>query len=263
VQICHKSAIASKRLANKSHDVRILLTQSTLSQQPFFQHCPKHWQLVACPMIGITSAPRLSAHKKRLIAAAELTILVSPNAAHYGALHDDICINHTKIIAMGPQTAHVAQSHGLCVDYPDTATYDSKRLIGWLSTVTASEEKAIIALCGSNHRAELGKQLREAGAFYQKITCYQTQTPQMASWHTLSVETAQSIQGIVSQSLAGLSALNEAAQQLSCTWVYNTPLFVISTAMMQLAKKVGFLHIHQAKSAHHLDLINSISRSIP
>ena len=177
-------------------------------------------------------------------------IFTSVNAVE--ALPHDLT-GFKKVIAIGPATAKALQQLGIEASVPEE--FNSEGLLA-MPELMHVDRQQIAIFTGENPRGLLHETLQQRNAHVELIFCYKRSCPHYKK-AALDEVMATDIDGIICSSAEILVNLIMLFEE-DLTWLTRHSLVVVSDNMHQLATKVGFQEIHQAKDATTQAILASI-----
>lgn len=205
--------------------------------------------------------------ERDLIAATQhlaeyaIAIFVSANAVQYALPRCPQPFPDVQVIAIGPGTARALQTYHL-YNYWLPQSHHSEGLLA-LPPLQTPAGKKIAIFCGENSRPLLKNSLRERGARVDEIVCYQRRLPDLDPAPVLQQWRAEQVKLIVSTSAEGLANLWQLFGNIDPEWLLHTSLLVISPAMAEQAKQLGFKSIITAGGASDQAICMALASSLP
>lgn len=199
------------------------------------------------PVIAISPGSdqqQLLAQAEKL-ASYDMAIFISRNAADYGsalvkkALGTGNWPEQTRIAAIGRGTARQLQQHGLATDILANGPASSETLLAETEMQQVAG-KHILILRGNGGREKLAETLRQRGAVVDYLECYKRERPHIKPDILSDLWLKNSLDGIVLTSAEGLQNLYQMVRNEDLPRLNHTPLFVISSTMVELCGKLGY-----------------------
>lgn len=190
------------------------------------------------PCIEISGPPNPSLLKESLKNSTQddYIIFLSANTLNFLGAHWPTY--KATLIAIGPGTETALKKINKLVRYiPED--FSSEGLLG-LEVLQNPHGKKITIFCGENPRPLLAETLKARGAIVQEVICYRRVKPHFNVHTELGPLKAASIDCIISTSLESLNNLYEMLAEEGRDWLLSRQLLVISQAMLERAKELGF-----------------------
>ncbi len=185
----------------------------------------------------------------------DYAVFLSANAVH-AALPVWPMI-HPTIIAIGPGTDQALAQFERSANYIPQH-FSSEGLLE-LPLLKKLGGKKIVVFCGENSRPLLARSLRERGALVRECICYQRRCPSQNT-EQLSFIQSQKISAIISTSLESLNNVYYLLGSEGRDWLLNTTMLVISPAMAERCRELGFTHpALVAKNASNAAIMECLS----
>jgi len=210
------------------------------------------------PVIEITTIPeqeKTQALAKQLN-TYDIVIFISRNAAIYGAalLDPGAWPQNTQIAAIGNGTAQQLQTLGYSTNIVSSTTANSEGLL------SEPAMKRILIIRGKGGKEKLAETLRSRGAIVDYFECYQRSRPQGDTAILSKLWDRNSLHGIILTSAEGLKNLYKMVNKNDLPRLNNTPLYVISSTMVELCSKLGYkLTPVLMPSARDEDVLESVT----
>jgi len=210
------------------------------------------------------SDPNVLLQATQNLAQYDLAIFISPTAVRQSLAilkkYWPILPSHLKFAAVGLGTTRALTNAGIEVSWYPKKDFGSKGLLA-LPALQQVAGLHIAIFQGEGGSNVLAPCLRERGAKVDTVFAYRRTaptglalTPLLDTWQTLGID------AIVSTSIESLKNLWEIMGKFNQTLLLNTPLFVISQAMFNYAKSLGFQTILQADSAIDQAIVSALSK---
>lgn len=197
------------------------------------------------PALGIepVAADRLE-EALAYLAAADIAIFVSPNAAQFGmaAIHARGGLPDTlQIFAVGPGTARALAGQGIDdVVTPDGQ--DSETLLA-LPQLQAVAGRRVMIVRGVGGRALMADTLRARGAEVQFMECYRRTCPPTDPAPLLARWQADGIDAVTIASAETLRNLAMLLGESGVSLLAATPLFAPHEKIAEAARRFGIAHV--------------------
>lgn len=215
------------------------------------------------PVIEITTIPeqeKTQALAKQLNTYG-ITIFISRNAAIYGTplLDPGGWPQNTQIAAIGNGTAQQLQTLGYSTNIVSSTTANSEGLLSEPG-MNSVKGKRILIIRGKGGMEKLAETLRSRGAIVDYFECYQRSRPQGDTAMLSKLWDRNSLHGIILTSAEGLKNLYKMVNKNDLPRLNNTPLYVISSTMVELCSKLGYkLTPVLMPSARDEDVLESVT----
>jgi uroporphyrinogen-III synthase len=196
------------------------------------------------PVIAITpvkNQQKLLAQAKTL-ANYDIAIFISRNAAIFGSAlikKAGDWPRQTKIAAIGDGTAQQLKEVGLQADVVPGGTANSESLLS-SSMMSSVEGKHILIFRGIGGREKLANSLRNRGAIVDYLECYERKRPNNDPDILTRLWDRHMMHGIILTSNEGLKNLYQMVNKDDLDRLNITPLYVISSTMVELCGKLGY-----------------------
>jgi uroporphyrinogen-III synthase len=220
--------------------------------------------VVHFPVIEITAMPeqeRLLEQAKQL-GTYDIAVFISRNAAIYGTdllQQQGSWPKYTQIATIGNGTAQQLQSLGYNANILSSTTANSEGLLAE-PVMNSVKGKRILIVRGQGGREKLAETLRSRGAKIDYFECYERSCPQINADVLSQLWDRNSIQGIILTSAEGLKNLYQMVNKNDLSRLNTTPLYVISSTMVELCGKLGYkLTPVLMPSAHDEDVLESVT----
>lgn len=200
--------------------------------------------VVHFPVIAISPVK----NQRQLLAQAktlgnyDIAIFISRNAAIFGAaLIKQVgdWPRQTKIAAIGDGTAQQLNEQGLQADVVPGGTANSESLLS-SSMMSPVDGKRILIFRGIGGREKLANSLRKRGAIVDYLECYERKRPINNPDILTRLWDRHMMHGIILTSNEGLKNLYQMVNIDDIDRLNNTPLYVISSTMVELCGKLGY-----------------------
>ena len=175
------------------------------------------------------------------LAAADLVIFISPNAALYGMAAIGALPARAQCLAVGPGTARALAGHGVSsVVTPDGQDSEALLALPQLHDVAG---KRVVIVRGVGGRPVLADTLRQRGATVHFLECYRRMRPQadaaalLAQWQAGGIDAVTVTSAETLHNLAAL--LGEAGRPL----LLHTPLFAPHEKIAAAARHFGIAEV--------------------
>lgn len=194
-------------------------------------------QAVEFPALAIeaVSAAELAVPRARL-AAADIVIFISPNAAQFGMAVIDPLPAGVVVFAVGPGTARALQACGVGAVTPDGQ--DSEALLA-LPALQQVAGKRVVIVRGVGGRPLLADTLRALGATVDFLECYRRSRPSADAAPLLARWQAGGIDAVTVASAETLANLAELLGDAARPLLAATPLFVPHEKIAAAARRFG------------------------
>ena len=220
--------------------------------------------VVHFPVIEITAMPeqeRLLEQTKQL-GTYDIVIFISRNAAIYGIdllQQQGSWPKNTQIAAIGNGTALQLRALGIDTNIISSTTANSEGLLSE-PEMNAVKGKRILIVRGHGGRKKLAETLRSRGAQIDYFECYERSRPQIEADILSRLWDKNSLHGIILTSAEGLKNLYQMVNKNDLPRLNTTPLYVISSTMVELCGKLGYkLTPVLMPSAHDEDVLESVT----
>ena len=200
--------------------------------------------VVHFPVIAISPVE----NQQQLLAQAEslgnydIAIFISRNAAIFGSAlvkkTGDWPLE-TQIAAIGDGTAQQLSELGLSADVVPSGTANSESLLS-SSMMNSVEDKRILIFRGIGGREKLADSLRKRGAIVDYLECYERKRPNNDPNILTRLWDRHMMDGIILTSNEGLRNLYQMVRKDDLDRLNTTPLYVISSTMVELCGKLGY-----------------------
>jgi uroporphyrinogen-III synthase len=214
-------------------------------------------------IIAANTSPAL-AEFARSLETYQLAIFISRNAVIHGinllnqARSDSNWPPGTKIAAIGSGTTAELEALGLTVDITSRGIANSENLLTAPEMLNVAGKRVLI-FRGTGGREKLADVLRARGAIVDYIECYRRELPARDAGVLTSCWNSGGIQGIIVTSCEGLENLYQLVDAADLPRLNNTPLYVISSTMVELSRKLGYKQRPiLARSASNQDVLESL-----
>ena len=220
------------------------------------------------PVIEISAA----ADQQKLLEQAkslntyDMAIFISRNAVIFGTeliQRTGSWPSSTQIAAIGEGTAQQLHEQGFSTDIIANGTANSDNL---LSTpgMRAVRGKRILIFRGNGGKEELAINLRKRGAGVDYMECYERKVPGNTGALINQLWRKTIIDGIILTSSEGLVNLYQMVKKEDLIHLNATPLYVISSTMVELCGKLGYkLTPILMTSASNEDVIQAVLNNCP
>ncbi|GBE08153.1 uroporphyrinogen-III synthase [bacterium BMS3Bbin11] len=219
--------------------------------------------VVHFPVIKITAIPE----QERLLELAkqlnmyDIAIFISRNAAIYGTalLQQAGWPQNTQIAAIGNGTAQQLRTLGYSTNIVSSTTANSEGLLAE-PAMHSVKGKRILIIRGNGGRGKLAETLCLRGAQIDYFECYERSRPQANTKILSRLWDRNSLNGIILTSAEGLKNLYQMVNKNDLPRLNTTPLYVISSTMVELCGKLGYkLTPVLMPSAHDEDVLESVT----
>lgn len=210
---------------------------------------------------AITEQEKLQTLAKQLN-TYDIAIFISRNAAIYGSalLDSGGWPQNTQIAAIGNGTAHQLQGLGYKADIISSTTANSEGLLAE-PALNSLKGKRILIFRGKGGREKLADALRKRGAQIDYFECYERSRPPVNAEILSQLWDRNALHGIILTSAEGLKNLYLMVHKADLEKLNNTPLFVISSTMVELCGELGYkLTPVLMPSAHDDDVLESVTK---
>ncbi len=216
------------------------------------------------PVIKITAIPekgKLQALAKQLN-IYDIAIFISRNAAIYGIAmlqNNGDWPQNTQIAAIGNGTAQQLRTLGYSTNIVSSTTANSEGLLAE-PAMHSVKGKRILIIRGNGGRGKLAETLCLRGAKIDYFECYERSRPQANTKILSRLWDRNSLNGIILTSAEGLKNLYQMVNKNDLPRLNTTPLYVISSTMVELCGKLGYkLTPVLMPSAHDEDVLESVT----
>ncbi|NOY17483.1 MAG: uroporphyrinogen-III synthase [Gammaproteobacteria bacterium] len=219
--------------------------------------------VVHYPVIKIAAIPE----QEKLLELAkqlntyDMAIFISRNAVIYGTalLQQADWPQNTEIAAIGNGTAQQLQSMGYKTDIISSTTANSEGLLSE-PAMNSVKGKRILIFRGKGGKEKLAEALRTRGAQIDYFECYERHRPQVNTKILRRLWDRNSLNGIILTSAEGLKNLYQMVNKNDLPRLNTTPLYVISSTMVELCGKLGYkLTPVLMPSAQDEDVLESVT----
>ncbi len=201
-------------------------------------------KVVHFPVIRITAAPeqgKLLEQAKQLD-TYDMAIFISRNAAIFGSALIKKAGGWppaTQIASIGAGTAQQLDELGISTDIVAQGTANSESLLKTpaMNSVTG---KRILIFRGNGGKEELAANLRKRGASVDYLECYERKRPNSNAEILSDLWRRDAMNGIILTSSEGLKNLYQMVKNEDLIHLNTTPLYVISSTMVELCGKLGY-----------------------
>lgn len=198
-------------------------------------------EAVEFPALAIEAVPQAAlAGALAEVAAADIVVFISPNAAHFGLAAIGTLAAGAAVFAVGPGTARALAEHGVTATVPEG--HDSEALLA-LPALQQVAGRRVVIVRGEGGRPLLADTLAARGAKVTYLECYRRRLPKAdaqalrARWQAGGVDAVTVTSAEALENLATL--LGEAGRPLLCA----TPLFVPHEKIAAAARRFGVAHV--------------------
>ena len=219
--------------------------------------------VVHFPVLAISAAANSAqtlAQAKDL-ASYDMAIFISRNAAIFGAALVKQAGDwppDTLIAAIGEGTAQQLHKLGIAADIVAQGTANTESLLSTPGMDTISG-KRILIFRGNGGKEKLASNLRMRGATVDYLECYERKRPQCDPEILSDLWHRKVLNGIILTSSEGLTNLYQMVKKEDLIHLNTTPLYVISSTMVELSGKLGYkLTPILVPSAANEDVIQSV-----
>jgi uroporphyrinogen-III synthase len=201
-------------------------------------------RVVHFPVIAISPLE----NQQQLLAQAkslgnyDIAIFISRNAAIFGSAlvkKTGDWPPETQIAAIGDGTAQQLSELGLSADVVPSGAASSESLLS-SSMMNSVEDKRILIFRGIGGREKLADSLRKRGAIVDYLECYERKRPNNDPNILTRIWDRHKINGIILTSNEGLKNLYQMVKKDDLDRLNTTPLYVISSTMVELCGKLGY-----------------------
>ncbi len=196
------------------------------------------------PVIEITAAPdqeKLLQQVKQLN-TYDMAIFISRNAAIYGSAlvqQTENWPSSMQIAAIGEGTAQQLHKQGMAVDIVAKGIASSESLLNTKAMQNVAD-KRILIFRGNGGKEKLASNLRKRGATVDYLECYERKRPNINAEILSELWHRKTIDGIILTSAEGLKNLYDMVKKEDIAQLNTTPLYVISSTMVELCGKLGY-----------------------
>jgi len=217
------------------------------------------------PVIEITAPPDQDKLREqvKLLDSYDMAIFISRNAAIYGSA----LIQHAtwpasmKIAAIGEGTAQQLLEQGMAADIVANGIANSESLLNTESMENVAG-KRILIFRGNGGREKLASSLLKRGATVDYLECYERKRPNNNAQLLSELWRRKAMNGIILTSSEGLKNLYDMVKKEDFVHLNTTPLYVISSTMVELCGKLGYkLTPVLMPSAANEDVIQSLLKN--
>jgi len=195
------------------------------------------------PVIAISaSTSKQLLEQAKSLDSYDIAVFISRNAAIFGCELVKLTGNwplHTKIAAIGNGTAQQLQAQGFATDIIASETANTDGLLSTPAMKSVSG-KRIVIFRGNGGREKLANILRERGAVVDYLECYERKLPQINPAILTRLWDKERIDGIILTSAEGLKNLYQMVKKGDLGRLNTTPMYVISSTMVELCGKLGY-----------------------
>jgi len=216
----------------------ILITRPTMQAASLAKTlAQQHINSICFPVLDIAPPNDLPAlrHILQRLPQFEVLIFVSPNAiTQFLQYTERAVLPQQCVLAMGKGSAALLQKKGIAAVYPQKANSEGLLALPELQAITG---KAIVIFAGEQGKTLLADTLRKRGA---KVTMAYTHYRQLPQYPMPLPWQADAITLSISTSSASLHHFRTMIAQYSLAQLLQKPLLVITTAMQDEARQLGF-----------------------
>lgn len=171
----------------------------------------------------------------------DIAIFISRNATIYGtnSLEAGTWPQTTQIAAIGNGTAQQLLDRGYRTDIISSSTANTEGLLAE-PAMNSVKGKRVLIIRGKGGKEKLAEGLRARGALVDYYECYERRLPPENSEKLSQLWDKNSLHGIILTSAEGLKNLYQMVNKNDLNRLNSTPLFVISTTMVELCDKLGY-----------------------
>ncbi len=191
----------------------------------------------------------------------DIAIFISRNAVSYGIplLTQKNWPSNTRIAAIGNGTARQIQKLGFVPDIISTTTASSEGLLSEVE-LNSVNKKRILIIRGKGGREKLADTLKARGAKVDYFECYKRTLPDNDNNILSRLWDKDTLHGIILTSAEGLKNLYQMVNKKDLPRLNRTPLYVISSTMVELCKDLGYKSIPVLMhSASDDDVLESVT----
>ena len=215
------------------------------------------------PVIAISAAENNQQllNQAKMLCSYDIAIFISRNAAIYGSeliKQTGDWPPNTQIAAIGEGTVQQLQAQGLSTDIVASGVANSENLLS-TQAMNSVNGKRIVIFRGNGGREKLADSLLKRGAVVDYIECYERKCPNI-NYNTLTrLWDKNTLHGTISTSAAGLKNLYKMVKKDDLARLNTTPIYVISSTMVELCGNLGYKLIPiQMASARDDDVIEAV-----
>ena len=221
--------------------------------------------VVHFPVISISAATNTEnvLAQARTLASYDMAIFISRNAAIYGAAlirQTGGWPAATQIAAIGEGTAQQLHDLDIAANITAKGTANTESLLSMpgMDAVTV-KGKRILIFRGNGGKEKLASNLRKRGASVDYLECYERTRPVNNAEILSDLWQRKVMNGIILTSSEGLNNLYRMVKKEDLNHLNTTPLYVISSTMVELCDKLGYkLTPILMPSAANEDVIQSV-----
>ena len=201
-------------------------------------------KVVHFPVIAISPAKETDRvlAQARSLSTYDMAIFISRNAAIFGsALIKQVSDwpPATQIIAIGEGTAQQLLKLGLSTDIVSKGIANSENLLK-SPAMNSVAGKRILIFRGNGGKELLADNLRNRGASVDYLECYERKRPDNDAEILSDLWHRGEMSGIILTSSEGLHNLYQMVKKRDLIHLNTTPLYVISSTMVELCGKLGY-----------------------
>jgi uroporphyrinogen-III synthase len=195
------------------------------------------------PVIEITAPPdqdKLREQAKQLN-TYDMAIFISRNAVIYGSalIRQTAWPASIQIAAIGEGTAQQLHEQGMTVDIVANGIANSESLLNTESMENVAG-KRILIFRGNGGKEKLADNLLKRGATVDYLECYERNRPNNNTEILSELWRRKAMNGIILTSSEGLKNLYDMVKKEDFVHLNTTPLYVISSTMVELCGKLGY-----------------------
>jgi len=216
------------------------------------------------PLMQIETLPqdKKLAKKIKKLDQFDIAFFISTNAAQIGMelieAHFPSLPKEIKYCSPGPETASILQSYGLDVAYPEKAMSTEALLIlpeirKILQTKSNKQKRAVI-FRGSGGRELLANALRSKGVDVEYIELYKRNSPDYKENDLKDILITKKPDGIIFSSAEAIYNFTVLFEKIYPEYK-EIPIFVSSTRLNEVAKKIGFKTISLLQAADDSSIV--------
>ncbi len=200
--------------------------------------------VVHFPVIAI-SAAKNTEHvlaQARALDTYDMAIFISRNAAIFGSALIKKAGGWppaTQIASIGAGTAQQLDEMGISTDIVAQGTANSESLLK-TPAMNSVKGKRILIFRGNGGKEELAANLRKRGANVDYLECYERKRPNSNAEILSDLWRRDAMNGIILTSSEGLKNLYQMVKNEDLIHLNTTPLYVISSTMVELCGKLGY-----------------------
>ena len=200
--------------------------------------------VVHFPVIAI-SAAKNTEHvlaQARALGTYDIAIFISRNAAIFGSTlikKTGGWPPETQIASIGAGTAQQLDEMGISTDIIAQGTSNSTSLLK-TPAMNSVKGKRILIFRGIGGKEELADNLRKRGASVDYLECYERKMPNSNTEILSDLWHRDAMNGIILTSSEGLMNLYKMVKKEDLVHLNTTPLYVISSTMVELCGKLGY-----------------------